>query len=227
MDRDGICASASSYDTIGIVTDTTEPSLAVLRELAAIAQNGLTFTKDVYDRERYTRLLEIVNEVLGAPSPSLRRFDPGLVLKEEEGYITPKLDVRGAAFRDNRVLMVRERSDGKWTLPGGWADVNYSPADAILKEIREESGFEARVVKIAAVWDRRRHGHPPSFQHVYKMFFLCELTGGSASESIETDGVDFFAEDSLPPLSVGRATEAQIHTMFRHARDPDRPTEFD
>jgi ADP-ribose pyrophosphatase YjhB (NUDIX family) len=209
------------------VTDTTEPSLAVLRELVSIAQNGLTFTKDVYDRERYTRLLEIVNEVLGAPSPSLRSFDPGLVLKEEEGYITPKLDVRAGVFRDHRILMVRERSDGKWSLPGGWADVNQSPAEAILKEIREESGFEARAVKIAAVFDRRRHGHPPSFQHVYKMFFLCELTGGTASESVETDGVDFFAEDSLPTLSIGRVTEAQIRTMFRHARDRNLPTEFD
>jgi ADP-ribose pyrophosphatase YjhB (NUDIX family) len=114
-----------------------------------------------------------------------------------------------------------------WTLPGGWADVNQSPSEAIVKEIREESGFESRVVKLVAVLDRRLQDHPPSFQYVYKLYFLCELTGGSAALSVETDGVDFFAEDALPPLSIQRITLAQIQRMFRHQRERALPTEFD
>jgi ADP-ribose pyrophosphatase YjhB (NUDIX family) len=205
--------------------DEPEQSLAALRELAAIAQNGLTFAKDPFDLERYTRLRDLVEQMLLASLPA--RFDPSVVYEPEKGYATPKIDVRGAAFRDGRILLVRERSDGLWTLPGGWADVNQSPSEAIVKEIREESGFEARVVRLAAVLDRRLHEHPPSFQHVYKMFFLCELTGGEAALSVETDGVDFFAEDSLPPLSIQRITATQIHRMFRHARESALPTEFD
>jgi len=216
-----------SESEVTAISATDDPTLATLRELLAIAQNGLTFTSDQFDRERYTQLREIVEELLRAPHSAIPGFDPGAVLGSEKGYATPKVDVRGAVFRDGRILMVRERSDGLWTLPGGWAEINQSPSDAIVKEIREESGFEARTTKLAAVFDRRRHAHPPSFHHIYKFFFLCELTGGSASHSIETDGVDFFAEEALPPLSVQRVTAAQIQTMFRHGRAQDLPTEFD
>ncbi len=123
--------------------------------------------------------------------------------------------------------MVREISDGLWTLPGGWADVNQTPAEAVVKEVWEESGFESRATKLAAVWDRRRHGHPPAFHHAYKLFFLCDLIGGAAKGSIETSEVGFFAEDALPPLSVHRVTAEQIRAMFRHERQRDLPTEFD
>ena len=135
--------------------------------------------------------------------------------------------VRGAAFLEGRVLMVRERSDGLWTLPGGWCDVNDSPSESVVKEIQQESGFEARAVKLAAVLDRRKHPHPTQFHHVYKLYFLCELTGGEAQSSIETDAVGFFAEDELPPLSVNRITQGQIELMFRHERERDLPTTFD
>jgi ADP-ribose pyrophosphatase YjhB (NUDIX family) len=205
--------------------DPVERSIAALRELSAIAQNGITFAKDPFDLERYTRLRELVLQMLSDSLPG--RFDPSVVVDPEKGYCTPKVDVRGAAFRDGRILMVRERSDGLWTLPGGWADVNQSPSEAIVKEIREESGFESRVVKLVAVLDRRLQDHPPSFQYVYKLYFLCELTGGSAALSVETDGVDFFAEDALPPLSIQRITPAQIQRMFRHQRERALPTEFD
>jgi len=207
--------------------DPIEESLAALRELAALSQTGLAFSKDVFDRERYTRLRQIVEERLNAAAKALPHFDAAKLIGDETGYATPKVEVRGAAFRDGRVLMVRERSDGLWTLPGGWADVNQSPSQAVVKEIWEESGFEARVTQVAAVLDTRLQEHPPKFHHAYKLFFLCDLTGGAAQHSIETDGVDFFALDALPPLSVRRVTQPQIELMFRHERDRSLPTSFD
>jgi len=122
---------------------------------------------------------------------------------------------------------VRERSDGKWSLPGGWVDVNDSPSEAVSREIFEESGFHARAVKLAALFDRRRHSHPPSMHHIYKLLFLCELTGGDAATSHETDAVQFFALSALPELSSVRVTRAQVERMFEHHRQQDLPTDFD
>ena len=207
--------------------DPIEESLSVLRELAAIAQTGLTFAKDVFDRERYSRLQQIVEARLQASSATFPPFDLADVIGTDKGYATPKAEVRAAAFRDGRILMVRELSDGLWTLPGGWADVNQSPSEAVVKEVREESGFESRPTKLAALLDTRRQDHPPAFHHAYKVFFLCDLTGGAARGSIETDGVDFFALDALPPLSVRRVTRQQIELMFRHEQNRALPTSFD
>ena len=209
------------------IDESIEESLSALRELAAIAQTGLAFSKDVFDRERYTRLRQIVEERLRTVASTFPHFDAAQLIGDEQGYATPKVEVRGAAFRDGRILMVRERSDGLWTLPGGWADVNQTPSEAVVKEIREESGFEARATRIAAVLDTRLQEHPPRFHHAYKLFFLCELTGGAATNSIETDGVEFYPLDALPPLSVRRVSKPQIELMFRHERDRSLPTSFD
>jgi ADP-ribose pyrophosphatase YjhB (NUDIX family) len=208
-------------------TDPVERALAPLRELLAISQTGLAFTQDQFDRERYLRLREIVAEMLQMPASANPAFDPGVVLGSEKGYATPKVDVRGGAFREGRILMVRERSDVLWTLPGGWCDVNVSPSESMVKEIREESGFECRVVKLAALLDRRKHPHPTQFHHVYKLYFLCELTGGQAQAGVETDAVDFFAADALPPLSTPRVTPGQIELLFLHERERHLPTSFD
>ena len=135
--------------------------------------------------------------------------------------------MRGAIFRDDRVLLVRERADGKWTLPGGWADVNDTPSAAVLKEIEQESGFTARILKLAAVYDRNKHNHPPSLFHSWKVFFICEITGGEARTSYETTAVEFFPLDGLPELSTGRSTAEQIRRMYQHHLDPHLPTEFD
>jgi len=135
--------------------------------------------------------------------------------------------VRGAVFKDEGILLVRERSDGKWSLPGGWVDINDTPSGAVAREIYEESGFRARPVKLAALFDRQRHPHPPSMYHIYKLLFLCELTGGEAKTSNETDAVQFFPVDSLPELSPGRVTRGQIERMFEHQRQRDLPTDFD
>jgi ADP-ribose pyrophosphatase YjhB (NUDIX family) len=147
----------------------------------------------------------------------------------ESGYATPKVDVRGAVFQERRILMVREAADGgRWTLPGGWADVNLTPAENVVKEVREESGFEVRVRKLAAVWDRTRQGHTPQLFQAYKFFFICDIIGGAAATSTETSEVAFFAANSIPrDLSVSRVLPQQIARMFAHHRDPGLPTDFD
>jgi ADP-ribose pyrophosphatase YjhB (NUDIX family) len=204
----------------------TAAILAWARKVQAIAQNGLAFTKDPYDRERYEQLRQLVAEVLscelGVPTATAAGFWAG-----EQGYATPKVDVRGGIFDGERVLLVRERSDGGWTLPGGWVDVNDAPAEAVSREIREESGYQARAVKLAALVDKNRHPHPPSVHHIYKLLFVCELTGGSPATSQETDAVDFFPVHALPPLSSGRILASQIERLYQHHLAPGLPTDFD
>jgi ADP-ribose pyrophosphatase YjhB (NUDIX family) len=201
--------------------------LTIAREVRAIAQTGLAFTADGFDHQRYLRLRELAALLMAQGSASEHESILEL-LRQEKGYATPKVDVRGAAFVAGRVLMVREISDGKWTLPGGWADVNQSAGECVVREIAEESGFKARALKIAAVYDYQRSGHPPHhIDSIYKMFFICEITGGEARASDETSEVAFFARNELPPLSLGRTTAAQIDRMFHHGEHPELPTDFD
>jgi ADP-ribose pyrophosphatase YjhB (NUDIX family) len=198
------------------------------RELQAMAQTGLTFTNDDYDRARYERLRQLASEMMGQSA--------GIDIKVIEdlfggqtGYATPKIDVRGAVFKEGKILLVQERSDpGRWSLPGGWADVNRSPRECVVSEVREEAGLEVSPVKLAAVYDRARHPHTPPFPfHVYKMFFICEIIGGVLSPGLETAAVAFFEANQLPELSVSRVLHDQIHRMFAHATSPALPTEFD
>ena len=137
------------------------------------------------------------------------------------------MDVRGVVFQDGKILLVQERSDGLWTLPGGWADVGDSPADAVVREIREESGFEPRPTKLLALLDRNRHGHPAHVNHIYKVFIRCEILGGSFTTSHEIQGVGFFGEGEIPELSLPRIVPAQIARMFEHVRQPNLPADFD
>ena len=196
------------------------------RKVQAIAQTGLAFTGDPFDRERYTQLAALVAELLAReleiPLGAARDLWAG-----EHGYATPKVDVRGGVFRDDRVLLVRERADGRWTLPGGWVDVNDAPSEAVAREIFEESGYRARAVKLAALVDKNRHPHPPGVHHIYKLFFVCELEGGDPAASSETDAVEFFPVHALPPLSTGRVLASQIERLYQHRLDPSLPTDFD
>lgn len=196
------------------------------RRIAAIAQNGLTYTEGPFDRERYEELRRISAEMTGAYTDTApeRVLD---LFTREVGYATPKVDVRGVVAREGRILLVMEREDRLWTLPGGWADVGETPSGAVEKEIREESGYLARAVKVLAVHDRDQHGPPPLPWPVYKLFIRCDLTGGAPVPSIETEAVGFFAEDEIPPLSSGRVTEGQLRRMFEHLRNPEWPTDFD
>jgi ADP-ribose pyrophosphatase YjhB (NUDIX family) len=197
------------------------------RELQAIAQIGLAYTKDKFDAERYERIRALAAAIMASGSGT--EAEQVLELfRQEIGYATPKVDVRGVVFLEGHIMLVREISDGKWTLPGGWADVNQSPAECVEREIAEESGFQARAAKLAAVWDYRRHGHVSRHPNsIYKMFFRCEIIGGEPHCGAETSEVGFFAEDDLPDLSLGRVTAHQIHRMFEHWRRPEIPTDFD
>ena len=198
------------------------------RSLQALARTGLHFCKDEYDRERYEAIERIASELLAAGAGA----DPAELRSEwsrEGGYVTPKVEVRGAAFRaaDGKVLLVRETADGLWTLPGGWADVNDSPSGAIRKEIEQESGFRVRVVKLAALYDRNAHGHTPSLHHSWKAFFLCEIEAARLAAVTRRYGLQFFDLDDLPPMSLGRCTPQQVMRMRQHFLRPEIPTDFD
>lgn len=196
------------------------------QQLQALAQTGLAYTDSPFDQERYEIIQHIAAEIIASHTP----HDPAAIhaaLVLNHGPATPKVDVRGVVIRDGRVLLVKERSDGRWTLPGGWADVNETAAEAVVREVREESGYETRAVKLLALYDRNKHDHPPLLWHTYKVFFACELIGGQPTTSIETDGAEFYAVDALPELSTGRATAVQIRRFAAHHEHPEWPTEFD
>jgi ADP-ribose pyrophosphatase YjhB (NUDIX family) len=200
--------------------------LKIAREVRAIAQTGLAFTADGFDLQRYERLRELA-ALLMAQGSAAEQESILELLRQEKGYATPKVDVRGAAFEAGRVLMVREISDGKWTLPGGWADINQTAGECVVREIAEESGFKARALKLAAVYDYQRRNPPRHIDSIYKMFFICEIVGGAARASDETSEVAFFPRNELPPLSLGRTTAAQIDRMFQHLETPELATDFD
>jgi ADP-ribose pyrophosphatase YjhB (NUDIX family) len=200
------------------------------RELQAIAQTGLTFAQNPYDRQRYEAVRALAACILAEHSEAEHSRIEAL-FAQQAGYATPKVDARGAVFRDDgSILLVRESADaGRWTLPGGWADVNEAPSECVAREVREEAGLEVAVRKLAAIYDRDRHGHtPPHAFHVYKLFFICDITGGAPLPGQETSEVGFFAIDDLPnDLSAGRVRRHQIERMFEHWRSPHLPTEFD
>jgi ADP-ribose pyrophosphatase YjhB (NUDIX family) len=200
--------------------------LDAARRLHALARTGLHYCVGEYDRERYEEIERIAAELLtdGEPAASARLLE---LWSREEGYVTPKIDVRGAVFRGGAVLLVRERADGLWTLPGGWADVGETPSQAVTREIEQESGIRSRVISLAALLDRRLHGPSPGLFHSWKAFFLCEMLGGEPRGSYETDAAGFFDVNRLPPMSLGRSTPAQVARLHEHWRKQPSPADFD
>lgn len=199
------------------------------KKLRGIAQTGLSYTKSQYDIERYRSVRQIAAEIAAANSSGISSTEFVDLFTKEVGYATPKVAIRSAVFSDDRLLLVRQRGEGAWSLPGGWADVGVSPSLVAVREVKEESGYDVTARKLAAVYDQdnSRHGHPPMPFHVYTLFFLCELVAGIAKTSIETDAVSFFAEDRIPRLSLPRVTPKQIAHLFEHQRHPEWPTSFD
>jgi ADP-ribose pyrophosphatase YjhB (NUDIX family) len=209
---------------------TSDPNSSVWIQIAqrvqAIAQTGLTYAVSPYDVERYSDLSAIAASMLAGPDAE--KIDLAtLLFGSERGYATPKVDVRAAVFQEDRVLLVREREDGCWTLPGGWAEVGQSAAESVEREVREESGYIVKAVKLLACWDRNRYPHPSIPFHAYKLVFRCELLGGAPSASLETTEVGFFAEEEIPDLSLIRTVPQQIRFVFESLRDPTAPTAFD
>jgi ADP-ribose pyrophosphatase YjhB (NUDIX family) len=147
---------------------------------------------------------------------------------EQSGYATPKLDIRGVVFKADRLLFVKELMDGgRWTLPGGWVDINEPPSLAVERELREEAGVIAKAKKLLAVYDRNLHGHPPYPFHSYKLFFLCDLIAEATPDPVETSDPTYFAEKQIPELSLLRVTPEEIKRMFVHHHNPSLPTDFD
>jgi ADP-ribose pyrophosphatase YjhB (NUDIX family) len=198
------------------------------QRVQAIAQTGLTYSEDPYDRERYEQLREIAVEMTAAGlDEDTDAVRP--VLTSGRGYPTPKVDVRAVVFRGDELLLVRERRSRGWTFPGGWADVGDTPSAAAERETLEESGFRVRAEKALAILDKTRHEHPPSLDYTYKILIGCHLESGEPRTSHEIDDVGFFSEDAIRELELDpdRTTSGQIAIAFAHHRDPALPTELD
>lgn len=199
--------------------------LKLARELFSISQSGLTYCQNEYDLERYRRMREMSAEMIsdktGLPKETITQ-----AFSMQSGYATPKIDVRGAVFRDGKMLLVQERADNNWAMPGGWADIGDLPSAMVEREVLEESGLEVRAAKVIAVYDANRV-EPMEFFHAYKIIFLCELLGGELRTSHETLAVDFFDPAQLPPLSTARTDEHMIEEVLAHVQDSTRPAFFD
>jgi ADP-ribose pyrophosphatase YjhB (NUDIX family) len=209
-----------------------EPEETIRRcavELLAIPQTGLTYVSDVFDRQRYEQVRDTATSLLAL----IGSGDLGALRRQldlETGYATPKVGVRGAVFdAQHRILLVRERSDGRWSLPGGWCDVLESPAESVCREVLEEAGVVARATHLVAVVDRQHRGEAPTRPfHIYNLLFLCAQVGGAAApDRTETEDVGWFALDALPGLSEGRVNEAELRLAHEHLLDPELATEFD
>ena len=196
------------------------------KQLQSIAQTGLAYSKDVYDLERFELIRNISVEILSQQTKLDKTVIKDL-FASETGYATPKVDIRAVIFKDKKILMVKENTDGNWSLPGGWGDIGLTPSEVAVKEVKEESGFDVKATKLLAVLDKKCHPHPPSSYHVYKMFIQCDIIGGQAKEGIETSEVEFFAENELPSLSIARNTKSQIEMAFKHLSNPQEPVYFD
>lgn len=191
--------------------------LEYLKRMQAMARTGLTYTENPYDVERYEEMRETTNALLAELSNAKLdqvqfHFD-----QLDDDYPTPKVDVRGVLIQDGKLLLIQEKSDAKWAMPGGWCDIGYSPSENVVKEVFEESGFKVKPVRILAVWDKAKHDHPEDLRYVYKINFLCEISGGELKVGHEALDGGFFGLDELPPLSLHRNTEAQIRKLFELA----------
>ena len=195
------------------------------KELQFIAQAGLTYTKDPFDKERFERVREIAAEII-----SLQGKLPLAQVKDlfcnETGFQTPKLDTRAAIFKDDKILLVEE-NDGTWSLPGGWVDVMETVKSNTVKEVKEEAGLDVEAVRVIALHDRNLHNQPPYAYNVCKVFVLCEVKGGCFHPNIETIGSGYFGLDELPPLSVDKNSYQQIEMCFTARSDKNWQVEFD
>jgi len=207
----------------------TSPSTRILewaREIQALAQTGRHYAQDGYQRDRCRRLMEIAAEMLAHHtnidvSRLIEAFDSQI------GYATPKIDVRAAVFQENKLLLVRERLDGGWTMPGGWADVGDIPSKAAERETLEESGYSVKTRRLIGVYDANRTG-PLEVFHAFKIIFLCDILDGEARPSNETSEVAFFGPGEIPEkLSGERTTPRHIRDVFTVLKNPECPAVFD
>lgn len=201
--------------------------LEEIKRLKAIADTGLLYAKDEYDKERYTELREIsfrlLHTITNHPVEELK-----LYLPLAKDYPTAKVDIRGFVLsEENKILLVQESADKRWSLPGGWADVGFTPSEVIIKEIKEETGLEATVERLLAVFDKQKHPHPPQSFYVYKLVFLCKAISTEICKGFDVLDVRYFSIDNLPELSEDRILKSQIGMLYRKVTTADWETYFD
>lgn len=194
-------------------------TLEQLKKLKALADTGLVYSENGYDQERYEQIKEIainlIAELSDTPIEKLTNF----FLPVNE-YPTVKVDVRGFVYNErNEILMAKESVDGKWTIPGGWADIGDTPSEAVLKEIKEETGFDAEIIRLLAIYDKSCHPHPPEPYYIYKLMFLCKISGGELAHGFDMRGAGFFSLDKLPELSEDRILASQLKHLFALAKN--------
>jgi len=201
-------------------------SIELVKKIQAIAYGGLEYSENIFDRERYAELKTLSQKLLAELTGNSQQTIEQLFQKEV-GYQTPKVDVRAVVFKENKILLVREKVDGCWSVPGGWADIGLAPSEIAVKEAKEEAGVEVKPIRLLAVIDKLKHDYPVSPFHTYKLFILCALVNGALSPGTETLEVNFFDRNALPELSATRITASQIAMLFHLWENPSEPVVFD
>ncbi len=204
-----------------------EEQLTLIKRLKSLAETGLVYVEDDYARERYEELRKISLQLMGAITSQPVKLLNDFFLREKD-YPTVKVDVRGFVLNDkNQILMAKESIDEKWTIPGGWVDIGDTPTEAVIKEIREETGLDAEVVRLLAIYDKRCHNHPPEPFYIYKLMFLCTITGGNLQHGFDMKGADFFSLNDLPQLSEPRILESQLKHLLQLANSDNQSVHID
>jgi ADP-ribose pyrophosphatase YjhB (NUDIX family) len=197
------------------------------RHLYSISCNGMIYSENEFDRERYLKIRDISAEMFAGVSDYTSSKVKDL-FNTEIGYNTPKIESRGVISKNNSILFVKEKEDGNWSLPGGMVDQNETPGQSVEREVQEETGYFVKAEKLLAIMDRDSHSHyPPHPFSVFKLFIRCKIIGGSQKKSLETDDARYFKESDIPNLSVSRVTIYQVKRMFEHCKNSDLPTDFD
>ncbi|MFC2121908.1 NUDIX hydrolase [Bacteroidota bacterium] len=200
--------------------------LEYLKRIQSLAKTGIIYAENPYDLDRCEEINKLSLEMLALLGNTIPEKIEHLYM-DDKTYPTPKVDVRGVVFKNKKILMVQEKTDSYWSLPGGWADIGYSASEIAEKEVFEESGLKVKSKKLLAVMDITKHYHPPSAYYIYKIFILCEITGGKLNNGYETKDTGFFGLDELPELSTHRITTDQIKNMFEFYNNPEKPALFD
>lgn len=201
--------------------------LELIKRIKSLADTGLVYSQNDYDKERYEELLAISLQLLSTVSEKPLEALSNFYLPEED-YPTPKIDIRALVLnKENKILMAKEQNDGKWSIPGGWGDIGYSPSEVVVKEVKEETGLDVKVLKLLAVFDKKCHPHPPEPLYVYKLVFLCEKNGGDLKRGFDIEDVDYFDIDDLPALSENRVLKSQIEQLYQLAQEKSHEVYFD
>jgi len=200
--------------------------LKYAQKLQSIAQAGIEYSEDKYDIERFEEIRNIAIDIL-AHHTEIKTEKIRNLFANETGYQTPKIDVRAAIFQNNKILLIKEKLDNKWSLPGGWADVDLSLSENLIKEAQEEAGAKIKPDRLIAILDRKKHNLPPNPYGIYKIFVLCKLEEQNFQPNIETSDADFFSIDNLPELSTGRNNFSQIKMCFDAQSDENFLPLFD